>query len=118
MFFLIIKDIRLLTVGLKTEGTVYQLYAKDNPNIRLPGARYNIPMISFFTSNNERFETWGCPDCYKIGDKVPIIYDPNNPSNAEVNSWSLYEPLYYLAGFIFFLLLFIRIRTKISVIEC
>ncbi len=112
MLSLVYENVRLMIVGVKTKGTVYQLNTKDNPAIRMPGVRYDMPVISFFTPTNERFETWGCPDCYSIGDKVPVIYDPRNPSNAEVDSLRLYEPLYYLAGLIGFLLFFIRIKIK------
>ncbi len=114
MIFLFANDIYLMTNGIKTEGTVYQLYRKNNPNIRLPGATYNIPVIFFFSKDYEKFETWGCPECYKIGDKVPIVYDPKNPSNAEVNSGVLYEPLYYIGGFVIFLVLFIRKKISAS----
>lgn len=118
MCYLIIKDIPLIKNGVTTEGTVIQLYTKHDPNYhRLPGITHDIPIISFTTPDYKEFQTWGCPDCYKIGDKVPIIYDPTNPANAEVNSWRLAaEPVYYLIGFIIFLIIFLRIKKQ-SIIQ-
>lgn len=115
--YLIIKDILLIKNAVTTEGVVIQLYTRPDPNYhRLPGITYNIPIISFITSDNKEFRTWGCPDCYKIGDKVPVIYDRTNPANAEVNSRILVaEPVYYMIGFTIFLIIFIRIKKQLII---
>jgi hypothetical protein len=117
MCYLITRDIPLIRNGVTTEGTVIQIYTKHNPSYRrLPGITYDIPIISFTTPDHKEFQTWGCPDCYKIGDRVPIIYDPKNPANAEVNSWRLAtEPVYYLVGFTVFLIVFVRIKKKLNI---
>ncbi len=113
--YILIKNIPLSKNGVVTEGTVIQLITKRNPNYR--NTRWitqNIPIISFRTADNHEFRTQGCSDCYYIGEKVSIVYDPKNPTNAEVNSKRLFiESIYYLVGFIIFLIIFIRLKTKI-----
>jgi len=104
------SNVRLIIVGVKTDGIVYQMYTRPNPNTRFPGFEENIPLISFFTLSYERYETQGCPECYKIGDKVTVIYDPQNPSNASIDCWSLCEPLYYFVGLFVFLIVFIKLK--------
>ncbi len=109
---LIINDARLLIIGEKTEGTVYLIVEQHKsipPYKANMWRRENIPLISFFV-NNVKFETRGCGDCNKIGDKVIVIYDPDNPSNAEVYSGLMHQNIYYLVGSIVFLILFVRRR--------
>ena len=114
MGYLAVKDINLMLNGAKTEGVVSQLIRKHDPNYRLISRVYYIPVISFFAADGAEFQTWGCPDCYQIGDKVPVVYDSKNPAIAEVDSWALYEPLYYVIGFALFIVLFVRLRTNIK----
>lgn len=114
MICISLNNIKLKVVGVRTEGEVYLVVTKTRLLKRNIHTIYNSPLISFFTPDGKRYETVGCGDCYKIGDKVPVIYDPNNPEHAEVDSSSLYYSYYYLAGFIFFLLLFIRTKVKLS----
>ncbi len=114
MIYSSLNNIKLKAVGVRTEGEVYLVVPKSQPFIRHIPATYNSPLISFFTPDGKRHETVGCDDCYKLGDKVPVIYDPDNPEHAEVYSSSLNESYYYLAGFIFFLLLFIRTKVKLN----
>ena len=54
------------------------------------GRRVYYPIVNFTTEKNEsitfRGRTGSTPPQYKIGDEVPVIYDPDNPYNARIYS--------------------------------
>ena len=70
------------------------------------------PVVKFTTIQGEVFtfpeEINVESPTYEVGDFVDILYDPGNPSEAIIRSWSRYwqEPIYYLVlGFIPFIVL-------------
>ena len=68
------------------------------------------PVITFYTASGEKktFTAGGgaYPAKYEIGDKVTILYDPDNPSDAEIKSWEMWFPptLFMVIGILPFLI--------------
>ncbi len=52
---------------------------------------YFYPRIEFQTQTGEIFQfegnTGGSSTAYRIGDQVPILYNPQMPQDATINSW-------------------------------
>lgn len=79
-----------------TTGTVIGLTQKEFSN-RTPGSNittntlYYYPVVSFAVDKHNYTFTSGSgnnPPLYNIGQNVNIMYDPQNPLNADINSWS------------------------------
>ncbi|MEN9613929.1 MAG: hypothetical protein RLZZ347_236 [Candidatus Parcubacteria bacterium] len=70
------------------------------PSRTLPVVDYR-PIISFVTSDGKQVEIAGCDNCYHLGDKVPVIYDPSDPNEGHVDDQKdLYvTPLFFMIGF-------------------
>jgi hypothetical protein len=111
--FLLIKDINLTKNGVKTEGIVSRIETTVHYNSRQPLPIYgHIPVIIFFDSKYIQHETRGCSECYKVGDKVKVIYDPQNPKNAETYPIRIYELIYYLIGSFVLIIIFIYFKRQ------
>lgn len=83
-FFLIVlmvKDLRLVVFGTKTQGVV-------QPAERQPGEKFKFT-VQFKLPDGAETQiqtspTWGSR--HEPGEIVPIIYLPSNPSKAEINT--------------------------------
>lgn len=79
----------LVTYGVSTTGVVYEY--NDATDCSNPHSSDSYDVF-FDTHDNqaidfERSANGTCSHTYAIGDKVPILYDPANPHNAEVVSF-------------------------------
>lgn len=73
----------LLGVAERTEGTVIRL-AGNGPR------RGTAPVVEFFLDGNRReFQSWlsTSPPQFNVGDKVTVLYDPNDPQRASIESF-------------------------------
>jgi len=65
-------------------GTIVRTAETDFRN-----SHYYIPIVDFTALDGQTQEfkskTMDSPAKYKIGDKVDVIYDPANPTDAEIN---------------------------------
>jgi len=76
-----------VATGVQVQGTVI----KSQRHLGVDaGNDVFAPIISFTTldGQTEQFEValQTSPPAHQIGDKVPVIYDPKKPSNANINS--------------------------------
>ncbi|MBD1900248.1 DUF3592 domain-containing protein [Trichocoleus sp. DQ-A3] len=81
-----------------TTGTIINLKLQVSRK-----SRAYFPVFQFQTPNGETIKVesnmGSNPPGYEIGQSVPIIYSPNNPSEAEINSfWSLWFAAIFLLG--------------------
>ncbi|GIV39422.1 MAG: hypothetical protein KatS3mg033_1222 [Thermonema sp.] len=74
----------LNATGIRTEGTVIEIGKKGI---------YRFPRVEFYTSSGEKVDFWSKFEVsqdlfsYKIGDKVPVIYNPDNPAEAQIDAF-------------------------------
>lgn len=103
---------RLLGNGIKVEGVVFEL--ADGGSTR--NSTFYYPVIRFLTMEKEwvaqKYDIGGSSNVYHIGDKVKVIYDPENPTNFTIDDTraKVAGPLFKVIGIIilsFELLLFI-----------
>jgi hypothetical protein len=81
-----------------TTGTVIDLKVQVSRK-----SRVYFPLFQFQTPNGEIIKVesnmGSNPPGYQVGQAVPIIYNANNPSKAEINSfWSLWFLAIFLLG--------------------
>lgn len=73
----------LLSVAQRTEGTVIRLVGN--------GRRGSVaPVVEFFLEGNRReFQSWlsTSPPQFGVGEKVTVLYDPNDPQRASIESF-------------------------------
>ncbi|MHC4758443.1 MAG: DUF3592 domain-containing protein [Planctomycetota bacterium] len=94
-----IKTNKFLETAVKTEGKVVEMeksYSDGN-------SRY-CPIFTFVdnTGNEQRARSSvsSYPPPYEVGDNIPVLYDPQNPEKADIDSfWNL-----WLASVVFFVL--------------
>lgn len=97
--------------GIETEGIVIHLKDRLYPNKYFYNSK--IPIVIYFTKDGKSFDIEDCEYCHKIGDRVPIIYDPKNPQNAIINTKGYKRnEIYYALGFLFFFLFFLYLKRK------
>lgn len=107
-----------LTTAIHAQGKVTELVARrsDNSTLYAPKVRFYTPnqeSISFTSSSSSN------PPSYSRGDKVEVLYRPNQPSDAKINSFfSLWGTALILAilGAVFTAIgggmLYMQIRNK------
>jgi hypothetical protein len=79
---------RLQNEGLTTTGTVVRL---EESNSSEGGCCVYSPVIEFKANGQTHsFEGDNAsdPPAYEVGEVVNVIYDPSNPSTAQINTWS------------------------------
>lgn len=77
---------RLETTGVVTEGTVIALDESYSD-----GSVAYDPVVEFTVDGQTyTFESGNAssPPAYQVGERVSVIYDPNNPSVAQINKYS------------------------------
>jgi len=78
---------------LATEGRVVDFVSRTTTS---DGQRktYFYPVVEFRTANEEvtRFEggAGSNPPSYRVGDTVRVLYDPQTPQSALIDSWELW----------------------------
>lgn len=79
----------LLTVAKRSEGTVIKLV--QNGQQARHGNRAGVaPVVEFFLEGNRHeFQSWlsTSPPQFDVGDKVTVLYDPNDPRRAGIESF-------------------------------
>lgn len=100
------NPVHLLLTGERTHGVVVGMH-------RSPGGAeqdsLQSPIIEFVTGVGERVQTRSrthapSPSA-RLGDVVPLVYDPASPSNAELLVWRELGPVAFLVGFIIIILM-------------
>lgn len=89
---------RFLSKALPANGTVQSLRPE-----RIDRSTVYFPVITFTTAAGVAVTAESKSSrsgAYKVGQKISILYDPNNPSNLEINaSWSRW---FFVAIAVFF----------------
>jgi hypothetical protein len=98
MYFTI-KTNKFLETVVKTEGKVIEMEKSYSD-----GDTKYCPIFTFVdNSGNEhraRSSVSSFPPPYEVGDNIPILYDPQNPEKADIDSfWNL-----WLASVVFYVL--------------
>jgi hypothetical protein len=108
-----INDYMIKRNGVETVGIV--MYESVNTGYRSIFHPFTNPIVTYSDSKGKYYTISDCGNCHKIGDRVPVIYDPNNPKNALINTKSSgLNYTYYSIGFIvFFILSQILMRKNI-----
>jgi hypothetical protein len=82
----VVYNRRLQRRGMRTTGTIVDVERRfdANPNV---GTTYH-PVLEFHTSDGAqmRVVAAGGSGAPTIGKRVPVLYDPGNPSVAEINT--------------------------------
>lgn len=108
-----ISDFLLKQKGVRTDGIV--LYESVRPRVFGFFYKSKNPVVGYLDNNGKNYSILDCESCHKIGERVPIIYDPQNPEKAMVDTISSDINLaYYLIGSIGFLIFFIILRKNYS----
>ncbi|GEM_PF-1628089 len=86
--YLIIHEQQAMSVGIKTTGAVAEnILVHDGTR---GGSTYH-PRISFVTNKGESFDfqsnTGSSPAMYTVGEIVPVLYNPANPTVATIDSF-------------------------------
>ena len=79
---------KLQTSGEKTEGTVVRLNEQSDSE---GGCCTYVPIVEFDAGGRAySFEgdTASDPPAYRVGERVPVIYDPADPETAQIDKWS------------------------------
>ncbi len=111
--YAVINDYMIKRNGVETVGIV--MYESVNTWYESIFHPYTDPIVTYSDSNGKYYTISDCGNCHKIGDKVPVIYDANNPKNALINTKSSgLNHTHYSIGFIvLFILSQILIRKNI-----
>lgn len=87
--YLVNREYELSSIGLPAQGKVVKVIEHT---VSKGGANY-YPNVTFNTSQGEiiTFEATGIVGSYKVGDTADVIYNPQNPHNAEINTfWAMW----------------------------
>ncbi len=87
---------------VKAQGTVVEVVSRTKLR---DGERKTLfyPIVEFRTANDEavRFEDamGSNPATYRVGDTVEVLYDPQTPQSAMIDSWMIWLPSTIVMGF-------------------
>lgn len=87
---------------VKAQGTVVEVVSRTQTQ---SGERktFFYAVVEFRTADGEaiRFEdgTGSNPPAYRVGDAVEVLYDPQTPQSAMIDSWVLWLPSTIVMGF-------------------
>ena len=79
---------KLETSGSTTTGTVIEM---EESSTSEGGCCVYSPVIEFQVNGQTYTFDGGNasnPPAYRVGETVPVIYDPNDPDTAQINKWS------------------------------
>lgn len=81
---------------------------------------YFYPVVEFRTVDGEsiRFKSSRSLAAYRVGDTVKVLYDPQTPQSALIDSWEVWIPLGFLIGIggIFALMGALALRDALAVL--
>ncbi|MDQ6786496.1 MAG: DUF3592 domain-containing protein [Acidobacteriota bacterium] len=80
------REYELAKTGLPAKGSVIKVIEHT---LSKGGANY-YPKVTFTTAKGEviTFEATGIVGSYKVGDTADVVYSPQNPRNAEINTFA------------------------------
>ncbi|XDD45858.1 DUF3592 domain-containing protein [Leptospira sp. WS39.C2] len=121
----IISTINIMQAGVKTNGKIVSSYKEFSHSTQTSSRRYGtshyiIKPIVHYSVNGSVFEIHGkilgeIGSEYKMGQSIPLLYLPNNPGYAKINSflelWS--KPLKGIVFSVFFTLFGIYLKSII-----
>lgn len=91
---LVATTTRFLANAERTEGTVIEVNAKTSisrdADRRRRERTFWYPTVEFTAGGGDTFSFEGTganPPAYQVGDRVPVAYDPDNPSDARIASF-------------------------------
>lgn len=92
--FLAYQQLRFINQSASSDGTIVELKAYKSQRRSTSSVSY-CPIAQFTTVTGEliRFEGSICsyPPSFQAEQKVPILYNPNNPKRAEISTfWQLW----------------------------
>ncbi|TAF09590.1 MAG: DUF3592 domain-containing protein [Nostocales cyanobacterium] len=81
-----------LTTAIPAQGTVIQLLKSSSTKPKQSIKYYNYRLLVEFTTKQRKPTKFGSnasnnPPAYTKGPQVEILYDPENPQSAIINSW-------------------------------
>jgi hypothetical protein len=107
-----ISDFLLKQRGVRTDGIV--VYESVRSQGKMFFYKSTNPVVKYIDNNGKDYSILDCESCHKIGDRVPIIYDPRDPEKAMIDTRSSdFSLVYYLVGFIGFLIFFIILKKRL-----
>jgi len=84
--FSLIKTFNFISKAVKTYGIIAELHRSDD----VSGVTYR-PVFSFMDTSGNQYNVYSSlgddPPKYKVGDKVPVVYDPEQPQKAQIDSF-------------------------------
>ena len=84
-----LQSVNFVNQAKLTTGTVVGMFASSDPDTN---SRFYCPQITFTTKTGQiiKFESNICsaPAPYAVGELVNLYYDPQNPQNAQIKSFS------------------------------
>ncbi|WP_322820290.1 DUF3592 domain-containing protein [Chloroflexus sp.] len=84
-----------------TQGTVVEIKPRS-VNTNSGQRTFFYPIVEFRTATGETIqfesEAGGNPSAYQIGDRIEIMYNPDQPQTAFINSWELWLPYTLFLG--------------------
>lgn len=107
-----------------TEGEVIHnklITSQDPEDFTRESSTYH-PVITFYTASGEKktFTAGGgaYPAKYEIGETVTILYDPDNPSDAEIKSWEMwFVPILFMVIGLFPIMIYSGIMLTIQILS-
>lgn len=91
-----------ITAMVKAQGTVIEVVSRTKTQSG-ESKTYFYPVVEFRTAEGAvvRFEdsTGSNPSAHRVGDAVEVLYDPQTPQSAMIDSWVLWLPSTIVIGF-------------------
>lgn len=100
------NPVHLLLTGERTHGVVVGMHTSPGGEAQ---DSLQSPIVEFVTGVGERVQTrsrtHASSPAARLGDVVPLVYDPASPRNAELLLWRELGPVAFLVGFIIIILM-------------
>ncbi|MDW8215226.1 MAG: DUF3592 domain-containing protein [Roseiflexaceae bacterium] len=88
---------------VKAQGAVVEVVPRTQTRNNGERSTLFYAVVEFRTANGEviRFEdsTGSNPPAYRVGDTVEVLYDPQTPQSAMIDSWMIWLPSTIVMGF-------------------
>lgn len=92
---------RQMAIMIPAQGVVVEVVART-ANTNSGNRTFYYPVVEYRTATGEliRFESTlgGNPPAFQTGDDVEVLYDPQTPQSALINTWENWLPVYVFVG--------------------
>ncbi|WP_076798292.1 DUF3592 domain-containing protein [Chloroflexus islandicus] len=92
---------RQMAAMIPAQGVVVEVVSRT-VNTNSGNRTFSYPVVEYRTATGEliRFESTlgGNPPAFQTGDRVEVLYDPQTPQSALVNTWEHWLPVYIFLG--------------------